>query len=173
MNVLLAYATTHGSTTEIARSMYDILLNQGYSVQLSPVEQVKSVTGYDACVLGTPIYKGFWLPGMSHFVHKFSAELSQKPVYFWISCIRVMEIDGFEHSMKHYLRPDVLEDLNVRQFGVFAGKLLMDELDMHERATLAAHYDGYGSVEYFDGDYRNWNAIQNWTGEIGLDLQNF
>ena len=90
MNVLVAYASQHGSTGEVAQFIGDVLKEHDINVTVMPVEQVQSVADYDAFVLGSPIYGGMWLTGLSQFIEKFKVELAAKPVHLWIMCIRVL-----------------------------------------------------------------------------------
>lgn len=54
--VLIAYATTHGSTQEIAETVAAVLREGGQNVDLQPARQARSLAGYSAVVLGAPLY---------------------------------------------------------------------------------------------------------------------
>lgn len=54
--VLVTYASTHGSTQEIAEVVAEVLHERGLSVDLQPVRTVKDLTKYNAVVLGAPMY---------------------------------------------------------------------------------------------------------------------
>lgn len=54
--VLLAYASTHGSTQEVAGVVADALRARGAAVDLLPARNVRSLKGYRAVVLGAPLY---------------------------------------------------------------------------------------------------------------------
>lgn len=56
IKVLLAYATTHGSTREIAEAVAGTLREQGLAVDVLPARQAKALSGYQAVVLGAPLY---------------------------------------------------------------------------------------------------------------------
>jgi menaquinone-dependent protoporphyrinogen oxidase len=55
-NVLVAYATTHGSTREVAETVVATLRSHGLAVDLQPMRDVRSLEGYRAVVLGAPLY---------------------------------------------------------------------------------------------------------------------
>lgn len=61
MKILVAAASKHGATSEIAVSIGETLLQRGFDVAVSPAEQVNGVNGYDAVVLGSAVYAGHWL----------------------------------------------------------------------------------------------------------------
>ena len=54
--VLLAYASTHGSTREVAEVIAGTLREQGLTVDLQLAPKVLNLEGYSAVVLGAPIY---------------------------------------------------------------------------------------------------------------------
>lgn len=170
MKVLLAYASAHGSTAEVAQRIGKTLSAQGLDVTVVPVQTVSSVADYDVFVCGTPVHAGTWLPEMTNFLKSFRGQLANKPVYFFITCIRVMEQHGYEHVMEFYMIPEVLQKLNVRDTVAFAGKLDLKEVDWNERWTLAARYDGSTWPSNFDGDFREWPKIDTWAEKIAADI---
>jgi menaquinone-dependent protoporphyrinogen oxidase len=54
--ILVAYASTHGSTQEVAENIAETLREQALSVDLLPAKEVRSLQRYSAVVLGAPIY---------------------------------------------------------------------------------------------------------------------
>ncbi|TLN07108.1 flavodoxin, partial [bacterium] len=58
--ILLAYATRYGSTQEVATAIAGSLRKQGITVDLLPAKQVKSLQGYQALVLGAPLFMFHW-----------------------------------------------------------------------------------------------------------------
>lgn len=54
--ILLAYASVHGSTQEIAEQIAATMRNVGLDVDLQPARKVHALAGYRAVVLGAPIY---------------------------------------------------------------------------------------------------------------------
>lgn len=56
--VLVAYGTRYGSTEEVAETVAATLKEQGLEVEVKPAREVRSLDGYGAVVLGTPLYMG-------------------------------------------------------------------------------------------------------------------
>lgn len=54
--ILVAYASTHGSTQEVAEVIAATLGECGLIVDLQPARKVRSLAGYRAVVLGAPLY---------------------------------------------------------------------------------------------------------------------
>jgi menaquinone-dependent protoporphyrinogen oxidase len=54
--ILIAYASTHGSTQEVAEKIAATLRANGLAVDLQPLRNVRNLEGYRAVVLGAPLY---------------------------------------------------------------------------------------------------------------------
>jgi len=54
--VLVAYASTHGSTQEVAEAVAATLRVHGLTVDLQPARDVRRLQDYSAVVLGAPLY---------------------------------------------------------------------------------------------------------------------
>jgi menaquinone-dependent protoporphyrinogen oxidase len=54
--ILLAYASTHGSTQEIAEVIASTLSNNGITIDLQPARNVRTLHDYQAIILGAPLY---------------------------------------------------------------------------------------------------------------------
>lgn len=166
MKVLIGYASMHGSTAEVAHFMGQIFRERGVETAILAVDKVESVKEYDAFLIGSPIYAGMWLTEMSRFLDQFGADMAGKPVYFWITCIRILEPDGHQHALDNYLHRPTLEKIGARDVGVFAGKLRFETIDWNERWTLSARYDGKELPGSRNDDFRDWNAIRAWTTQV-------
>ena len=62
MRVLVAVASKHGATRELAAVIADELGAAGHAVDLLEAGAVGSLAGYGAAVLGSALYMGAWLP---------------------------------------------------------------------------------------------------------------
>jgi menaquinone-dependent protoporphyrinogen oxidase len=171
VKVLIAYATVHGSTAEVAERMKPVFEKQGFDVTTANVKDLTSVEGYDAYVIGSPIYAGMWLTEISHFLSDYSSVLATKPSYLWIMGIRVLEADGKEHALQYYVHQHDLQRVGVKDVGVFAGKLNLDEIDWNERWTLSIRYDGKEMPGTFNDDYRNWDEITAWAEKVAGEIK--
>lgn len=170
MNVLIVYASRNNSTRETAEFIGDKLREHGYTVDVKPPDQIDTLEKYNAVIMGSGIYKGGWLPEMFSFMNRTWDELLTKPVFCWALCIRVLEEKGYEHAMVNYMPTRILNQMDLRDCRVFAGRLLVSEIDWDERWTLVLHYDGHMYPNNIDKDFRDWDAIAAWTTQITQQL---
>lgn len=169
--ILLAYATKNGSTGEVAQFMGDVLSYHGLDAVVADVDTISEVKPYDVFIFGSPVYSGMWLPEMYRFIKYHTETIGQKPVYCWITCIRVLEENGYDHVINHYMPDSLLDQLNVRQITAFAGKLKWAEINWTERWTLALQYDGKADARNFNADHRDWNIIRQWSVKLAEDIR--
>jgi menaquinone-dependent protoporphyrinogen oxidase len=54
--ILIAYATIHGSTREIAEDIASTLAHDAIAVDILPIRKVKTLDGYSAVILGAPLF---------------------------------------------------------------------------------------------------------------------
>lgn len=170
MKILVAYATAHGSTAEIAQFIGKVLSEREFDVTVKNVIEVESVDGYDAFVVGSPIHGGMWLTEMSRFLDRFLEALHDRPLYFFITCIRVLEAEGRRHALENYVPYEVEMGVQPRSIAVFAGRLDLRRANPAERWMLALRYQGEMPPEHFDADHRDWPAIDTWSKAIGAGL---
>lgn len=171
MKILVAYATAHGSTKEVAQFIGRVLSTYNAEVSVYNVVDVQSVEGYDAFVLGSAIHASLWLQEMCTFFDRFGDQLMRKPMYFWVTCIRALEEDGKKHALQYYFDYKLLEDYQVQEFAVFTGKLDAREITRQEQWFLAANYDGKLMPGNINHDYRDWKAIAAWANNIAIDSE--
>ncbi|MDD5013868.1 MAG: flavodoxin domain-containing protein [Atribacterota bacterium] len=74
--VLVAYATSYGSTQEIAEVISETLRSQGLAVDLQLIRNVRILEGYRAVVLGAPLYMFHWHKDALHFLSQYQKILA-------------------------------------------------------------------------------------------------
>lgn len=173
MNVLVGYASSHGSTRGVAERIGARLDEQGCRVEVRPLDQAGDVDGYDAAVLGSAIHNGAWLPPAAKFVRRNRNELAGRPV--WLFSVAMI---GDQNST---IAPAVTRIL--RRFGTQPKELA----DFRETIHPQGHHAFVGAIERSHlesrfgrliyramggryGDYRNWTEIDVWVGGIASEL---
>lgn len=61
MTILIAYASKHGATREIAEHIAEQLRQTGKETEARAVDTVEHPESYEALVIGSAIYYGSWL----------------------------------------------------------------------------------------------------------------
>ncbi len=160
MRVLVAAASKHGGTAEIARAIGSALTEARLDAEVRPVEEVTTLESYDAVVLGSGVYMGRWLEPARRFVERNGRALATRPVWLFSS-------GPLGDPPKPAEEPgDVLgliETTHARDHRTFPGVMDRSGLGLRERAIVAA-------VRAPAGDYRPWDEIRAWAFGIARDL---
>ena len=174
MTILVAYATRHGATAGIAERIAATLTESGQPAEARPVEEVTSVDGYDAVVLGGAAYMFHWLKPAVKFARKHRAVLAARPV--WLFSSGPLGTDLVDKDGKDVLqatRPkefDQLTDLlRPRGEQIFFGAYDPDAkpigMGEHIVRQMPATRDTMPA-----GDFRDWAAIDTWARGIAQAL---
>lgn len=78
--VLVTYATNCGSTQEVAETVATELRNGGFTAELQQMRSVKTLNGYQAVILGAPLYIGHWHKDTRRFLMYYEKALKERPV---------------------------------------------------------------------------------------------
>ena len=158
MTVVVAAASRHGATAEIASAIREALRERGVPAVALPVEDVDTLEGYDAVVLGSAVYMGRWLEPARRFATEHAEELAARPTWLF-SCGPVgepakpraedaVDVSGIEAAT------------HPRAYRVFPGRIDRRSLGFAERAVV-------GALRVPDGDYRDWDAVAAFAQEVG------
>ena len=78
-SILVAYATRAGSTKEVAEAVASTLGESGLAVDIQLLRDVKSLEGYQAVVMGAPLYMFRWHKDALHFLKRHRQALADRP----------------------------------------------------------------------------------------------
>jgi menaquinone-dependent protoporphyrinogen oxidase len=161
MKVLVSVASRHGASFEIAEAISETLATSGFKTAVLPPDAVTSLEGYDAVILGSSIYVGHWMDSAVNLVERFSREITSVPVWLFSS-------GPIGHEPKPEDEPADLAELmaatGAREHRVFAGQVDRSKLGLGEKVILTA-------VRSPEGDFRPWDEIRAWAGEIAAALK--
>lgn len=158
-HILVAYGSRFGSTAEVADAIGMCLEQIGAFADVVPVDEVRSLDGYDAAVLGSAIRGGAWLPEVFRFLDTQHMALSRLPVAYFTLCMTLRENTAESHRVvASYLEPLLRDFPQIRPVstGMFAGALDPDSLRPMARLMAEA-------VEFPSGDFRDWGEICKWA----------
>ena len=160
--VLVAFASRHGGTREIAaaiaRGLTGATAARSLSVVLSPVERRPDPAGFDAVVLGSAVYEGRWLESAVRYAHEVAT--LQAGDSTWLFSSGLPSVSRLSGGMDDVRRLTVL--LGARGNRDFAGRSEPRLLSAAERAV----WDGAAVT----GDFRDWRAVRSWSEEIAADV---
>jgi menaquinone-dependent protoporphyrinogen oxidase len=175
MRVLVAYASKHGSTAEIAQSVADGIRHGLGFPAAPPVEELELVAptvdvwsiedapepgDFDAVVIGSALYVGRWMHSALSYLHEHTNALAGVPVWLFSSGpIGHMGLSDEEPADLTEIR----EDIRVEGDIIFGGKLERHTLQLAEKAVVVA-------LRCPDGDFRDWDAIAEWSHGIAATL---
>jgi len=163
--VLISAASSHGSTSEIARVIGDTLIGKGIEEKIVPPAAVHSVADYAAVVLGSAVYAGHWLAPARDFAARFRDELAARSLWLFSSgpvgdparrLVQAMKQDPAEIA-------GISRDTHPRDHRVFAGRLDAQLLSPVQRASLLV-------FRGMRGDFRDWAEVTQWADRIAADL---
>jgi len=161
MRVLVTTASKHGATAEIGRAIGDVLVAQGVEVRVLAPEDVASVEGFDAVILGSAVYAGHWMHSAIQLAEEFESELNRRPTWIFSSgpVGDPPKPDEDPVDVGH-----VRELTGARGHVIFAGKLDKRRLSFGERAIVTA-------FRAPEGDFRVWEDVRRWATEIANQLK--
>jgi len=161
MSVLVAVVSRHGSTFEIAERIAAGLRTGGHDVDLEHIDEDPEIEldRYDACVIGSAVYEGHWLRRARRSLSDNRDHLRRVPVFLFSSGPvgnNAIGVDN-EHATK---LAELSGAVDHRQF---PGRLDRNTLKRRERWIVDV-------VRAHDGDFRDWDAIDEWAATIASRL---
>ena len=160
MRVLVAAASRHESTVEIAAQIGRVLTAAGLEVDLRHAGAVPEVAGYDAAVVGSAVYFGRWMRAAYDLVGRNEAALRRMPL--WLFSVGAL-VDDAPAAPAPPLVAELVARTGARGHRAFRGVLAAERLAWHERLAVSLVRARYG-------DFRDWTAVREWAGTIALAL---
>lgn len=160
--ILVAYATKHHSTAEIARSIGEVLQQSNkFEVDVHAVEAVHDISAYDVVILGSAVYVGKWQEEAARFLKNHETQLAERDVWLFSSG-PTGEGDPKELLKGWELPADlqpIVDRIKPRGVTVFHGKLDPEQMNFLERMVTKG-------VKAPVGDFRDWDMIHDWAKEV-------
>jgi menaquinone-dependent protoporphyrinogen oxidase len=175
MNVLVAYASRHGATKEIAERIAAALREAGLDAEARSVKDIRDVGAYDAFVIGSAAYMLHWLKEATQFAKRNRAVLAERPVWLFSSGpLGTDLVDEEGRDVFEVTRPKEFAELQAmlrpRGDRIFFGAWDPEApaIGIAERFMRLAPAS---KTAFPTGDFRDWAAIDAWAVEIAHDLQ--
>jgi menaquinone-dependent protoporphyrinogen oxidase len=158
MHVLVTAASRHEASGDIAVAIAHRLAELGLKVDARPIEDVSSLEGYDAVVLGSAVYVGRWLNTARTFAEHHAGELTARPLWLFSSG-PLGPPENLMPAQEPADIPSMMKLTGARGHRVFAGRLDLRRLGLAERTIVRR-------VHAPAGDSRDWDAIEVFADEI-------
>jgi menaquinone-dependent protoporphyrinogen oxidase len=157
-NVLVAYASKHGTTREVAQSIATMLGEHGLAVEIEEAGRVRDIARFEAVVVGGGLYMGKWHADARGLLKRHRAELAGKR----------LAVFG--------MGPDSLEEAKVAESRKQLDRALADTPELEPIAVTifggalepASWRFPFNRLPAFDA--RDWDAIQAWADELVAKL---
>ena len=160
-HILVAYATKHGATAEIAEKIGQVLRQAGLSTDVLPAQRVDDLSPYQAVILGSAIYMGQWRKEAATFLGTNEKALTERPVWLFssgptgegdpIQLLKGWRLPKAQQPVADRIRP--------RDIAVFGGALDPKKMNLFEKWIIK-------NVKASLGDFRDWDAIDTWAKAI-------
>ena len=149
--ILIAYATKHGSTHEVAEAIAGWLAEAGVETHTLPASRVHDLDEFDAVVLGAPLYMGRWHGDARAFVRRHREALAAKP--FAVFALGPLEDTEAQWRGARAQLDKALSGVSPVAVGLFGGTIVPETLHF-PFSTMAA------------GDLRDWDDIREWAATL-------
>jgi menaquinone-dependent protoporphyrinogen oxidase len=158
--VLVAYASKYGSTGGVADAIGKELCRKDVAADVVLIKNANSISSYQGVVIGSPIYRGKWMPEATDFVKKNKDSLCKVPVAYFLVGMTLARHPEKRVEALSYMDPilKAVPEIKPVDIGTFAGALDYNSLSWINKKIL----ESKGSPE---GDFRDWNDIRAWARE--------
>jgi len=158
VSTLVAYASKHGSTAEIAERIAATLRGAGHDAVALQASAVRDVDDFEAVIAGSAVYMGHWMKDATEFVRRLRSGLETRPLWLFSS-----------GPVGPKALPEAAEiaiyrtQFDVKDQRTFDGALDKKRMSLSERMMVRAVKAPYG-------DYRKWQDIDLWAMAIATWL---
>ncbi|WP_227999596.1 flavodoxin domain-containing protein [Nocardia australiensis] len=166
--IAVIFATSQGSTREIAEYVGADLANRRADVEVADVAHAPELSRFDAVILGSAVHDREVLPEMSEFVRAHANELTAAEV--WIFSVGIGP--ALRGPIGRWLGRKVPQNIaslrdsvSPKGYRAFAGHYERAGVSLRARAL----YRLFGGPRY--GDLRDWSAISDWSATIARALR--
>jgi menaquinone-dependent protoporphyrinogen oxidase len=158
MTLLVAYASKHESTAEIAHAVAHEIRAAGLEADILGAGAVRDLDAYAGVVLGSAVYMKRWRPSARRLLHRLEHDLGERPLWIFSSGpVGDAEVDPEWCEPRKMLSR--AERLNLRDHVVFGGRVPQDPGNFIERAMLK-------NTPPELQDRREFDEIRAWARQI-------
>ncbi len=157
---LVAYASKHGSTEEVARAIGVVVRDAGHHVDVRDAEAVTDVEPYDAVILGAPLYIGRWHAGARTFLRRHRTALEERPLAVFALGPLTLGETQIADSRKQLLSALAHLEVSPDLVTIFGGAV--DPAKLHFPLNRMPKTDA-----------RDWSEIEAWASDVAVEIADF
>lgn len=160
MKVLVAVGSKYGTTREVGGVIAEVLEQHGFEVDAVDAADVRTVTPYDAVILGSAVYGGLWRRDASTLAKEHKDVLVTRDVWTFSVGMETVVVEGQPKDEAYAIS----DSLGAREHRRFAGALDADKLNIGERALIRA-------LNPPMGDFRDFAEVRAWAETVAAQLR--
>jgi menaquinone-dependent protoporphyrinogen oxidase len=165
--ILITYASRTRWTVGVAEIIGKTLAENGAQVDVIPMQEVNTLSSYDAVVAGSAVRSKAWLPEAVTFIRIHQKELQEKPFAAFLVCMTLAMPQGenYRAEIATWIDPvcALVKPVNV---GLFAGGLEIKRVEKFSDRLMFRL--SVMSGVWKEGDHRDWVAIEQWARQLKL-----
>jgi menaquinone-dependent protoporphyrinogen oxidase len=152
--ILVAYASRHGSTRQVADTVALHMRERGWRVKVRAAASIKDLAGYDGLVLGAALYMGRLHPDARALLKRYHERLATMPLAVFAMGPGSSGDDDLARSRKQlYAGLSHFHDLAPRETAVFGGVI--------DPAALHFPFNHMPAA-----DARDWDDVAAFAGRV-------
>lgn len=171
--ILVAYSTWAGATHQVAEEIVKELNKKNLQVNIAAAKDVKTISEYQAVVLGTSIHAGQMTGDFKKFLKRFYKDLATKKTAFFVVCFNMIE-DNDKNRVETlaWLNKTIskFSDIKPVSIGLFAGAAVTESDEFNRLNVLIKKLiesmKKSMDAERGKSDFREWEKIHAWATEL-------
>jgi menaquinone-dependent protoporphyrinogen oxidase len=120
IKVLVTGASKYGSTAEVAQAIGEELRTQALYVEVRAADDVLSLDGFYAVIIGSGVYAGHWLEPAKQLIDGHRTELGARPV--WLFSVGPLGDPPKPDEQSVDAQP-LIDATSAREHRIFSGRL--------------------------------------------------
>ena len=157
MNILVTAGSKYGSTEEIGQIIAETINASKHTAELMSPDDINSLDGFDACIIGSAIYAGRWRREIRDLIDTNADRLQQLPVWLFSSGPVGNPLRPEQQDIVHV--ETIMERIQPVEHKMFGGKIDKAKLSRVDKAIIA-------TLNAPVGDYRSKKDIKDWAQSI-------
>lgn len=165
--VLLAYASTHGSTQEVAEAIAATLRQHEHEIDLQPAHNVRTLEGYSVVILGAPLYMFRLHKDALGFLNRHRKPLANGlPVAIFAGGSIESNDESEQQAVRNMLDKELAKFPWLKPIAIEVVGGRFDPTSLHFPWNLIPALKQKAPI-----DLRDWDAIRQWASTLAGQFQ--